>query len=125
MIASLYVVEEARRYMDKANHRIDLEKCLSQVKLISEADPGISCPIPLPEKDCPVLMAALITRADCLATGDLIHFGPPGRFSQSAGGKRGRKKIIEMSSLLGPVFQMQVNNSFKFFGVVSHQCHVS
>jgi predicted nucleic acid-binding protein len=76
MIASHYVVEEARRNLEKANHRIALEKCLSQVKLVPEADPGISCPILLPEKDRPVLMAAVIARADCLVTGDLLHFGP-------------------------------------------------
>lgn len=76
MIASRYVVEEARRNLDKAHHRIALEKCLSQVKLVPEADPGISCPIPLPEKDRPVLMAAVIARADRLVTGDLLHFGP-------------------------------------------------
>ena len=76
MIASHYVVEEARRNLDTANHRIALENCLSQVRLVPEADPGIPCPIPLPEKDRPVLMAAVIARADCLVTGDLLHFGP-------------------------------------------------
>ena len=54
MIASHYVVEKARRNLDTANHRIALEKCLSPVRLVPEADPGIPCPIPLPEKvDCP------------------------------------------------------------------------
>lgn len=76
MIASHYVVEEARRNLDTANHRIALENCLSQVRLVPEADPGIPCPIPLPEKDRPVLMAAVIARADCLVTGDVLHFGP-------------------------------------------------
>src|SRR4030043_1610694 len=76
MIASHYVVEEARRNLDKASHRIALEKCLSQVKLVPEADPGMSCPIPLPEKDRPVLMAAVIARPACLATGGLLHFVP-------------------------------------------------
>jgi predicted nucleic acid-binding protein len=76
MIASHYVVEEARRNLDKAIHRIALEKCLSQVKLVPEADPGLACPIHLPEKDRPVLMAAVIAHADCLVTGDLLHFGP-------------------------------------------------
>jgi hypothetical protein len=76
MIASHYVVEEARRNLEKANQRIALEKCLSQVKLVPEADPEMACPVPLPEKDRPVLMAAIIARADCLVTGDLLHFGP-------------------------------------------------
>lgn len=76
MIASHYVAEEARRNLDKASHRLALEKCLSQVKLVPEADPGMSCPIPLPEKDRPVLMAAVIAHADFLVTGDLLHFGP-------------------------------------------------
>jgi len=34
--------------------------------VVPKADPGISCPIPLPEKDRPVLMAAVIARADRL-----------------------------------------------------------
>ena len=76
MIASHYVVEEARRNLEKASQRMALEKCLSQVKLVPEADPDMACPIPLPEKDRPVLMAAIIARADCLVTGDLLHFGP-------------------------------------------------
>src|SRR4030043_148339 len=63
MIASSYVVEEARRNLDKASHRIALEKCLSQEKLVPEADPGMSCPIPLPEKHLPVLMAGGNARA--------------------------------------------------------------
>jgi len=69
-----------------------LEKCLSQVKLVPEADPGISCPIPLPEKYRPVLMAAVTARADCLVTGDPIHFGPfssmfAGKLTTSVNGK--------------------------------------
>ena len=37
----------------------------------------------------------------------------------------GGMKIIGSCPDLLPVFQMQVNNSFKFFGVVGHQYHVS
>jgi len=40
-----------------------------------EADPDLTCPIDLPEKNLPVLMAAVSAGADYLITGDVSHFG--------------------------------------------------
>ncbi|MEI8174197.1 MAG: PIN domain-containing protein [Deltaproteobacteria bacterium] len=76
LLASHYVVEEARRNLSTAHQGIALKNCLLHVKIVPEADPSIACPIPLPEKDRPVLMAAIMARADLLVTGDVLHFGP-------------------------------------------------
>jgi hypothetical protein len=76
LLASRYVVEEARRNLTTAEQLLALERCLQHVKIVSEADPGMACPIPLPDKDRPVFMAAVMAGADFLATGDLLHFGP-------------------------------------------------
>ncbi len=52
-----------------------LESCLSDVQTVPEVDLEIPCPIELPEKDRPVLLAAISVKANYLLTGDTIHFG--------------------------------------------------
>jgi predicted nucleic acid-binding protein len=44
-------------------------------KVVFEVDPTLPCLIDLPEKDRPVLMAAILIKADYLITGDSTHFG--------------------------------------------------
>jgi bifunctional DNA-binding transcriptional regulator/antitoxin component of YhaV-PrlF toxin-antitoxin module len=46
-----------------------------EAQSVLEADPSIECPIDLPEKDQPVLVAAISAKADYLLTGDIEHFG--------------------------------------------------
>jgi predicted nucleic acid-binding protein len=75
LIASQYVVEEAKRNLDRMEQQDTLNQFLREVRVVPEADPTIPCPIPLPEKDRPVLMAALSCNADYLITGDVTHFG--------------------------------------------------
>ncbi|MBW2301837.1 MAG: PIN domain-containing protein [Deltaproteobacteria bacterium] len=75
LFASRYVIEEAKRNHTKPDELNKLEACLSNVQIVLEADPSIDCPIDLPEKDQPVLMAAISARADYLLTGDIEHFG--------------------------------------------------
>jgi len=76
LIASEYVVEEAKRNLDRPGQQAALKRLLKQVHIVSEADPSTPCPIALPEKDRPVLLAALFAKADFLLTGDITHFGP-------------------------------------------------
>ena len=76
LIASSYVIEQARRNLDNDEQGMALEECLLRVQIVPEVDPDIPCPIDLPKKDRPVYMAALLARADYLITGDLDHFGP-------------------------------------------------
>jgi len=75
LIASQYVIEEAKRNLDQQEHLDKLERCLSKVSIVAEADPSIPCPIDLPDKDSPVLIAAIAAKADYLLTGDVTHFG--------------------------------------------------
>ena len=75
LIASQYVIEEAKRNLDRREQQDALNRHLSEVGVVPEADPTVPCPIPLPEKDRPVMMAALSCMADYLITGDVTHFG--------------------------------------------------
>jgi predicted nucleic acid-binding protein len=75
LIASQYVREEAKRNLDQQEHLDKLERYLSKLIIVAEADPSIPCPIDLPDKDSPVLMAAIAAKADYLLTGDVTHFG--------------------------------------------------
>lgn len=75
LVASQYVIEEAKRNLDRQEQQDALTRFLGEVRVVPEADPTIPCPIPLAEKDRPVLMAALSSEADYLVTGDLTHFG--------------------------------------------------
>ena len=75
LFASHFVVEEARRNLFHPEQIKRLKNYLSEVRIVPEADPTLPCPIDLPEKDRPVLMAAISMRANYLMTGDLTHFG--------------------------------------------------
>ena len=75
LCASDYVIEEAKRNLHDPEHLKKLETCLSKVQIVPEADQEMPCPIDLPEKDRPVLLAASSIKADYLITGDMLHFG--------------------------------------------------
>ena len=75
LFASNYVVEEAKRNLLSSEQLRKLEAFLSMVQLVPEMDPSIPCPVELPEKDRPVLLAAIAIKANYLLTGDMIHFG--------------------------------------------------
>lgn len=74
-----YVVEEARRNLAaKAPEGIvALEALLSRVHRASaqHADVALEATLPLPEKDRPVLAAAIRHGCQALVTGDRTHFG--------------------------------------------------
>ena len=80
LITSPYAVEEARRNLREAQQRGDLERLLASVSIVeTSVDPGahpILETVRLPEKDMPILLAAVGARATHLITGDLTHFGP-------------------------------------------------
>lgn len=84
LLASGFVIEEARRNLDHPAQLKRLDYFLTHVQIILEADPSIPCPIDLAEKDRPVLMAAISAKADFLLTGDKQHFGK--YFGQTIGG---------------------------------------
>jgi predicted nucleic acid-binding protein len=74
-----YVTEEARRNLAaKAPEGLaTLEKLLSRMKVaaIQPMNAALSATMPLPEKDRPVLAAAIRIGCDALVTGDKMHFG--------------------------------------------------
>ena len=75
LFASNHVIEEAKRNLSDPSQWRRLEIFLSNVETTPEIDPQLPCPLDLPEKDRPVLLAAISVRADYLLTGDIIHFG--------------------------------------------------
>ena len=75
LIASQYVIEKAKRNLDQQKHLDKLERRLSELTTVAEVDPSIPCPIDLPDKDNPVLIAAIAAKSDYLLTGDMTHFG--------------------------------------------------
>ena len=75
LLASRYVVEEAKRNLKTPEQLERFSAHLSKIEVVPEADPTLACPIDLPPKDRPVLMSAVAARADVLITGDIAHFG--------------------------------------------------
>ncbi len=75
LLVSRYVIEEAKRNLAEPDQTKKLNTFLSEVRVVLEADPRITCPIDLPDKNKPVLMAAISAGADYLITGDVAHFG--------------------------------------------------
>jgi predicted nucleic acid-binding protein len=75
LFASNYVVEEAKRNLFGSEQFRNLDAFLSMVQIVPDVDPNIPCPIEVPDKDHPVLLAAISIKANYLLTGDVIHFG--------------------------------------------------
>jgi len=84
LLASGFVIEEARRNLEHPAQLSNLDDFLTHVQIVLEADASIPCPIDLAKKDHPVLMAAISAKADFLVTGDKQHFGK--YFGQTIGG---------------------------------------
>jgi predicted nucleic acid-binding protein len=75
-----YVVEEARRNLAAKSPEgvAALETLVSRMHKaeIQHADAALEAELPLPEKDRPVLAAAILHGCEALVTGDRSHFGP-------------------------------------------------
>jgi hypothetical protein len=81
LVADEYVATEARRNIaGKAGPDAEtyLQALLGQIEVSAVHYPATaqSAVLWLPEKDRPVLMAAMALRCDALVTGDRTHFGP-------------------------------------------------
>lgn len=75
LITSTYAAEEARRNLDRPEQAQALEQLLAAVELVPEPDPDLAPESAgLPEKDRPILAAAIAVGATHLLTGDLRHF---------------------------------------------------
>jgi len=81
LMASPHAAEEARRNLDLKHPKLAprLEQLLRKVVLCPECSPlnaEWARAEKLPDKDAPILGAAVQARADLLVTGDRTHFGP-------------------------------------------------
>jgi hypothetical protein len=77
LLTSGYAAEEARRNLDTPVRLSRLARLLATVEIVAEA-PSQELPagVRLPDKDQPILGAALSAGATHLLTGDLRDFGP-------------------------------------------------
>lgn len=88
LLASPHVLAEARRNVPVPDAAARLEALIAALVVLPaepadfviEDDPG------LPPKDRPVLLAAIVSGADVLLTGDITHFG--GCLGTAVGGVR-------------------------------------
>jgi predicted nucleic acid-binding protein len=76
LLSSGYAVEEARRNLETPAQRGRLTRLLRQVRLVEPEHFTLPRGIRLPEKDLPILLAAIDGGATHLLTGDREHFGP-------------------------------------------------
>lgn len=79
LCTSHYAVEEARRNLATAEQRDELDTLTQPMQLMpypGSLNHPIFLTIVLPEKDRPILLAAMLARATHLLTGDQQHFGP-------------------------------------------------
>jgi uncharacterized protein len=76
LLSSSYAVEEARRNLETPSQRGRLTRLLRRVSLVEPEHFTLPRGIRLPEKDLPILLAAIDGRASHLLTGDREHFGP-------------------------------------------------
>jgi len=76
IMTSRYACEEARRNLPESEQRDRLESLLEGVRIIEHSGhPPIESEQQLPEKDRPILRAAVHSAATHLITGDITHFG--------------------------------------------------
>lgn len=77
LITSDYALCEAARNLDQPEQQARLNELMTSVKLCGElpATGILFTNIELPEKDMPILLAAIESGASCLVTGDKKHFG--------------------------------------------------
>ena len=74
LLSSSYAIEEARRNLATAAQRERLQHLVEALEMV-ETLSAAPLQTPLPEKDKPILAAAVAGRATHLITGDFKHFG--------------------------------------------------
>lgn len=76
LLSSSHAVEEDRRNLETSPLRGRLTRLLGRVHLVEPQHFTLPRGIRLPEKDLPILLAAIDGGATHLLTGDREHFGP-------------------------------------------------
>ena len=76
LVTSDHVVTECKRNLPREEQQKRLGQLLLAVRVLAfSRTPTLENPPLLPQKDQPVLAAAVLARADFLVTGDRKHFG--------------------------------------------------
>jgi hypothetical protein len=75
LCSSRYAVEEARINLTDEGQWRRLNGLLGMIELFEAAERQLPRGVSLPEKDAPILLAAIEARATHLLTGDIRHFG--------------------------------------------------
>jgi hypothetical protein len=75
LCSSRYAVEEARINLTDEGQWRRLSGLLGIIELFEAAERQLPRGVSLPEKDAPILLAAIEARATHLLTGDIRHFG--------------------------------------------------
>jgi predicted nucleic acid-binding protein len=76
LITSRYALEEARFNLADDEQRARLTRFSDDIEFFEAGERELPHRISLPEKDAPILLAAIEARATHLLTGDVRHFGP-------------------------------------------------
>jgi uncharacterized protein len=76
LCSSRYAIEEARINIADDDQRLRLASLSETVHLFEVSHQEMPRGISLPEKDVPIVLAAIEARATHLLTGDIRHFGP-------------------------------------------------
>jgi predicted nucleic acid-binding protein len=76
LCSSHYAVEEARINLAEESQRTRLTHLSRTISLFGAAQRDLPPSVSLPEKDMPIMLAAIEARATHLLTGDVRHFGP-------------------------------------------------
>lgn len=76
LCSSRYAIEEARINLNEEDQWRRLQRLSSDLRLFEASDRKLPSGVSLPDKDAPILLAAIEAHADYLLTGDIRHFGP-------------------------------------------------
>jgi len=76
LCSSRYALEEARFNLAEENQHHRLMELSEKLQFYEATERVLPTGISLPQKDAPILLAAINARANYLVTGDLRHFGP-------------------------------------------------
>jgi uncharacterized protein len=74
LCSSRYALEEARINLSEENQRARLDKLSGSLAFFEAGNRSLPRSVLLPEKDVPILLAAIEARATHLLTGDVRHF---------------------------------------------------
>ena len=75
LCSSRYALEEARINLDSGDQKTRLNRLAASVRMFDVSRRELPREIVLPEKDQPILLAAIEAHATHLLTGDVRHFG--------------------------------------------------